>query len=306
MIKVIKCLSYLEALEASKDLKNTVAIETEYGDQYFGVKDGAKIELLHHGKFKKNLPSCLQMIPEKDNKSINHKFNNFIVSHFDLDTIFGIMWAGGYLKKTKVAIEISKLVALIDINGFYDFKINIFNQENKNHIIILAISSLLSFWTIDKKNPSKDIHKLILRIRDYIILGVPEETLKFLDIKNDKEENSFLKQFVKTELTLPGILITYIGGVSLTDRYKFNFIEHEMIVQYNSGSNSITLACRNETISKRFFGNSGVIEPLKTFFGNDAGGHLNIGGSPRNQKLQIEMLDAFIKFLKRTYFNIGI
>jgi len=301
MIDVRLCLSYEQAIQVSKDMVDIVAIETEYGDKYFGKKDGAVLELLHHGNLSSNKPASIALIPE-DYTPINYKFNNFIISHIDLDTVFGIMWAGGYLKNTKTAREISELVAYLDINGFYKFKNEILDYDNHNHIKLLAITSLINFWKINQNNLSKDIHKLILRIRDYIILGVPDEVKKYL--VQDINENDFLKDITELELSIPKVLVTYISNISVTDRYLNNGLEYDMILQYNTGSNSITLACQNDEIAEKHFGKKGVIEPLQLFFGNRAGGHKSIGGSPRGEKLQIEYLEAFLKFLKRNYFNI--
>jgi len=301
MIDIRLCSSYEQAVNVSKTMTDVVAIETEYGDEYFGKKDGAVLELLHHGKLSDNKPASTILIPN-NYENVNYKYNNFIISHIDLDTVFGIMWAGGYLKNTKTARVISELVGYLDINGFYKFKNELLDYNNPDHIKLLAITSLINFWKINLNSLSKDIHKLILRIRDYIILGVPESIKKYL--LQGINENDFLKEITELELSIPKILVTYISNTSVTDRYLNNGLEYDMILQYNTGSNSITLACQNEELAKKYFGSNGVIEPLQAFFGKKAGGHKSIGGSPRGKKLQIEYLEAFLKFLKRNYFNI--
>jgi len=301
MIEVKLGTTYEHAVKLSKTMTDVVAVETEYGDDYFGKKDGAVLELLHHGKLSNNKSASTILIPD-DYSPVNYKYNNFIISHVDLDTVFGIMWAGGYLKNTETARNFSELVGYLDRNGFYKFKNEVLNYDNPNHIKLLAVTSLINFWKINLNSLSKDIHKLILRIRDYIILDVPEDIKKYL--LQGINENDFLKNITELELSIPKILVTYISNTSVTDRYLNNGLEYDMILQYNTGSNSITLACQNEELSKKYFGPNGVIEPLQAFFGKKAGGHKSIGGSPRGEKLQIEYLEAFLKFLKRNYFNI--
>jgi len=310
MIDIKCCLTYEDALQTASEYfknKSIVAIETEYGDKSYGIKNGAVLELLHHGKNANNKSASTFLIP-KENYKNTLKYSNFIVSHIDLDTVFGIMWAGGYLKNTKSARNISGLVSYLDTNGFYKFKKDCLDINNPDHLKLLAITSLMSFWKISPETISKDIHKLILRIRDYLILGVPEETKKYVINNmlkiNTIRENAFLKKITYSDLCIPKLLVTYISNTSVTDRYLNNNLEYEIIVQYNTGSNSITIACQTEELAIKYFGDNGVIEPLQIFFGNTAGGHKSIGGSPRNSKLQIEYLEAFIKFLKRNYFNI--
>jgi len=310
MIDIKLCLTYEEAIQTATDYfknKDVVAIETEYGDKTYGVDDGAVLELLHHGKNSNNKPASTALIPN-ENKPNTYKYNNFIISHVDLDTVFGIMWAGGYLKNTPIARIISELVAYLDINGFYKFKKELLDINDSNHLKLLACTSLINFWKISPTTLSKDIHKLILRIRDYLILGVPEKTKTYLlnntILDNTLECDIFLKEITCDEFCIPKLLVSYISDISVTDRYLNNNLEYEIIVQYNTGSNSITISCQNEDIAVKYFGKNGVIEPLQLFFGDTAGGHKCIGGSPRNLKLQIEYLEAFIKFLKRNYFNI--
>ncbi len=297
MIKIIQCRSYKQAINKSKNLQNIVAIETEYGDEYFGKKDGAEIELLHHGKFE-NLPASIALIPKDETQNVNYRYNEFIVSHIDLDTVFGIMWAGGYLKNTYIAREISKLVAYLDEHGFYNFKNNLLDKTNQIHVKFLAITSIMNFWKIRPRTLSYDIHKLILRIRDYIVLPIPQDVKKYILVE---EETHFLDDVVQPQLNISNTLITYVSYKSVTNHYLYNGDEYEMILQYNLGSQTITLSCQDEAIAEQYFGEQGVVEPLQKFFGHSAGGHKSIGGSPRNKKLSENILKDFFIFLQDTY-----
>jgi len=303
MLTVQKCKSYTAALEYSKKVKGLVAVETEYGNDYFGVKDGAEVELLHHGEFEDNPPACLSFYKQK----IDKVYDNFIVSHIDTDAILGIMWAAGFLKPTKLVLELCQLIGNVDINGFHWFMEHKYNKINNNiQEKFLAIGSLVSSWKFNNINDSEDIsrmvHKLILRIKDLIMFNVPddvkERNINFIE-KKEIIKNSHLVK----ELSLPGVMVVYKGDTFLLDGYLVNDISNDIVVHYNIGSNTISMSCKNEKIAKRYFGENGVVEPLQNFFGENAGGRMTVGGSARDIKLQDEFLDAFIAYLRREYLN---
>jgi hypothetical protein len=99
-------------------------------------------------------------------------------------------------------------------------------------------------------------------------------------------------------------LLVYRAPFSLSTAYFIEDISGDVIVQFNEQSKTLTLACFNDDIAEKLFGKNGVIEPLQKFFGDKAGGKKAIGGSPRSQKLQPEILQAFLEFLNREYFNV--
>jgi len=90
---------------------------------------------------------------------------------------------------------------------------------------------------------------------------------------------------------------------SLTTAYNIGDITAEVIVQYNEQSKSITLSCFDEKVAEKYFGECGVLCPIQKYFGDDAGGKKSIAGTSRSHDIQPEMLDGFIKFLHREYFN---
>ena len=94
MINVLKCRTYedciqemqsLYANQGEKDVE-VVAVETEYGNEYFGVKDGAAVELLHHGDKENQFAASRSFYCQFP--QLEKKYDNFIVSHMDLDTFF--------------------------------------------------------------------------------------------------------------------------------------------------------------------------------------------------------------------------
>lgn len=304
MIKVLRCKSYEIALQQSKLLPSIVAVETEYGDNYFGVKDGAAVELLHHGKFNDEFPAATSFYKQ----GLHKRFDNFIVSHIDADTILGIMWAAGFLKPTKLVLNLSELIGEVDVKGFHwfmEFKYN--NIPKVLQEKFLAIGSVISSWKFPEKNDyediSRDVHKLILKIKDLILFPVPIEIIhrnkNFMEKKEIIKSNSMIK-----ELSIPGVMVIYKGDTFLLDGYSVNSVNNDIVIHYNTGSNTINISCKDETIAKQYFGETGVIKPLQIFFGEEAGGRVTVGGSPRDKKLQIEYLEAFVSFIRREYLNI--
>jgi len=304
MIKVFKCKSYEIALQQSKTVLEPVAVETEYGDSYFGVKDGAVLELLHHGKFSEEFPAATSFYKQ----GLTKRYDNFIVSHIDADTILGIMWAAGFLKPTKLVLKLSELIGEVDIKGFHwfmEFKYN--NIPKMLQEKFLAIGSVISSWKFQEKNDmediSRDVHKLILKIKDLILFNVPEDIIlrnkNFIEKKEIIKSNSVVK-----ELSIPGIMVVYKGDTFLLDGYSVNDINNDIVVHYNTGSNTINISCKDEEIAKKYFGSTGVILPLQTFFNEEAGGRITVGGSPRDKKLQVEYLEAFVSFIRREFLNI--
>lgn len=304
MITVLKCKSFEIALRESKKLKEVVAVETEYGDNYFGVKDGAAVELLHHGKFNDGFPASISFYKQ----GIKKRFDNFIVSHIDADTILGIMWAAGFLKPTKLVLQLCELIGEVDIKGFHWFME--FKYNNISKILqekFLAIGSIISSWKFPEKNDmeniSRDVHKIILKIKDIILFDVPVEIIQrnqnFIEKKEIIKSTSIIK-----ELSIPGIMVVYKGDTFLLDGYSVNDINNDIVIHYNTGSNTINISCKNEEVAEKYFGKTGVIKPLQTFFGEEAGGRTTVGGSPRDKKLQIEYLEAFVSFIRREFLNI--
>lgn len=307
MICVKLAKSYEAAVEAADGLKDVVAIETEYGDNILGEDHkNVKIALNHHGALQKNDAPALAFKRFRDQKP----FDNFIISHIDLDVLFGLLWAGGWLKETKTTTTLSKLIAHADVYGFHT--IDEFLKDIPQYLIdkYFLIGYLVNSWIINDdslllKDISREVHKLLLKIKDIILNPVDTKQLQ-------EVENWFLQQKLiaekhlveKRTLSDNDIMYVYRAPFSLTTAYKLIDNEAKIILQYNEQSRSLTLGCYNNEVAKKYFGKNGVIEPLQKFFGDTAGGKIAIGGSPREINLQPEVLQAFLAFLDREYFNI--
>jgi len=298
MIKVYICKSYESAIEYAKDLENVVAVETEYGQNYFGIKDGAKVELLHHGENQHNAPAATSFYIQ----GLTKRYDNFIVSHIDADTIMGIMWAAGYLKATRLVKQLSTLIGEVDEKGFHWFIEHKYNKMSRTlQEKFLAIGTTISMWSFNKSDDiSRDVHKLILKIKDIILFDVPDELIKrnidMIERKQELLEDDFIQKYSVNHL-----LAVYSGNKYVLDGYYVNNMLYDIIIHYNCGSNSINIAVRDEMIAEYYFGEKGVVEPLEKFFGIDAGGRKSIGGSPRDQKFSKKYLNNFCNFIKKEY-----
>jgi len=307
MIKVILAKSYNEArtfLEGADG--DWVAIETEYGDKTIDKTcSNVKLALNHHGDLQHmEAPSLVYTQNPK-------RYDNFIISHIDLDVLFGILWAAGWLKKTEITKTLSRYVATSDILGFHVIKELLELTRPEIQERYLAIGYLVNSWVINDNGNSlidisKEVHKLALRIKDIIIDGATPTQISDYQKWFYEQEKAAKKHLIeiKTLCESNKHLFVFRAPFSLTTAYQLNEIKADIIVQYNEQSKSITLSCFDEVIAEKYFNNKGVIEPLKNFFGPDAGGKKAIGGTPRDLDLQPEMLSAFVDYLYREYFNI--
>jgi len=242
--------------------------------------------------------------------NIKKKYDNFIISHIDIDTLFGILWTAGWLKITRVTRSLSDLIALADKNGFHivEREFKRYSPEIVNRY--LAIGYLVNSWVIvddglTKKDISKEVHKLLLRIKDIILDGATKEQIANYKQWFEKQTSSAKKYLIQILfLCDQENMFIYRAPFRLTTAYNLGDISSVIILQYNEQSKTITMSCINEEVAEKYFGKMGVIEPLQKFFGEAAGGKKAIGGSPRDIPLQPEVLNAFLEFLKREYFNI--
>jgi hypothetical protein len=308
MLQVYLAKNLEGAIEITKLNENWVAIETEYGDQVLDNSyDRVAASLNHHGHLQGEDPPALAYKHFK-----NPRYDNFIISHIDLDVLFGILWMAGWLKVTPVTKKLSDMVAQADKFGFHTLKETLEQAPKKIRDMYLTIGYLTNSWIIKDngattKDVSKEIHKLLLRIKDVILNGATPDQINQYEEWLDSQAKTVKKHLVQiVPLCNDNKLLVYRAPFKLTTVYMIGDkdIVGEIIVQYHEQSKSITLGCINDEITQKYFGDKGVIEPLQIFFGSEAGGKFSIGGSPRNMDLQPEILSAFVEFLKREYFNI--
>ena len=307
MLNIILVKNYEEAKKIAKELKSedkeVCAIECEYGENALEEPD-VDLALNHHGKYSDNLPPS-QRYDLYD--KLEKPFDNFIISHIDLDTIFGILWASKILRPTEIAKTLADLSAIQDLNGFHYMERYILDSlETAVKFRFLAIGHLVSKITIEDNDSiivdiSRIIHKAILKIKDIIVQGVPNY---YKDKINDWLINKE-KEAIKYLVDETDFYNFYIAsnGINLLSAYKVNNKFKEINIVYNSESRVLSLACFSEEEAIKYFGEKGVITPLQNFFGSKSGGRISVGGSPRDEKITKEQALAFKEFLDKEYFN---
>jgi len=308
MLNIWLCKDFDLAKEKVKEIAPCCTIECEYGDKVIDENiEGVELAFYHHGEYSDNQPPCLRW---EVYYQLKKPFDNFIVSHVDLDTIFGIMWASKILKPTDVAKKIAELVAIQDLNGFHYIESEILSTLNDPiKYRFLGIGYMLSRFKFEDDNMlcsdySKAVHKAILKIKDIIIDGVSDDLKNTIDtwlIEKEKEALKLVKNYRKN-------LFTYFiknGSINPLSAYKLPIHEDysKINIVYNSETGIITIACFNEKWAKIFFGENGVITPLQRYFGNSAGGRVTVGGSPRDKFVTKEEANGFVDWLNRNYLD---
>ena len=308
MLNIWLCKDFELAKEKAKEIAPCCAIECEYGDKTINEEiEGVELAFYHHGEYSDNKPPCLRWDVYEQ---LEKPFDNFLISHIDIDTIFGIMWASKILKPTDVAKKIAELVAIQDLHGFHYVESEILPTLNDPiKYRFLGVGYILSRFKFEDDNMlcadySRSVHKAILKIKDIIIDGVNDELKKTIDtwlIEKEKEALKLVKNYRKN-------LFTYFiknGSINPLSAYKLPIHDDysKVNIVYNSETGVLTIACFNEKWAKKFFGLEGVITPLQKYFGSTAGGRITVGGSPREKFITKEEADGFIEWLNRIYFD---
>ena len=308
MIKVLLCKDFELGKEKAKELAPCCAVECEYGDNVLDESvEGIELAFYHHGKFSDEKPPCLRWdVYEK----LEKPFDNFLITHVDLDTIFGIMWASKILKPTEIAKKIAELVAIQDLNGFHFVEAEILPKlKDSLKYRFLGIGYILNKFKFEDNNElcadySKAVHKAILKIKDVIIDGVDAELKKTIDNWLENKEKEVLKLVKNHRKDLFNYFIKS-GSINPLAAYKLPIHDtfSKVNIVYNSETGIVTIGAYNEEWAKKLFGEKGVIEPLQKYFGPTAGGRVSVGGSPREKFITKEEADGFVDWLNRNYFD---
>ena len=303
MLEVTLCKSFDDAVKLAEEKGRIAAIECEYGkDTLTEEYKGVEVAMYHHGEHSdKPAPSVRWDVYDQLEEPIDH----FIVSHIDLDTIMGIMWASKILKPSDIAKDIGKLAEIQDLNGFHYIEKNVLKDLHPNiKYRYLAIGYLLNknINIEDYQNPiidvSKMVHKTILKIKDMIIDGPSDEIIEQIDnwLKNKSDD-------AKTHRKISGIINVFKADKSLLSAYCIDGECSDINIQFNTGNNSITISAFNEDIAKKYFGKNGVITPLKEFFKEEVGGRISVGGTARDVMHTWDECIKFYKYIQKNYLN---
>jgi hypothetical protein len=255
----------LEAAQAA------ITIEAEYGDR---VVEGTQYTSAHHGPRGNNPAPCVDQGLDRladENTTIG-------LSHFDLDSLMGVGRALG----RKYPDSFAQLAAFVDTKGPHKLGQAGASEED--------LARLHAFWAWSAQNrlfpprdgSVQDVTEFIaaaLNVMDSILVDDPELLKAGREFKGKEDtlnrsslnHNGPIFQNVLLRSTLQEFvnhLYTVPGGAT-----------YKAVVSYNRKTGAVTCSLADPIEGV----NCG--EFVKSLWGDEAGGHTGIGGSPRNKPL---------------------
>jgi len=296
--KIIVASSLEEATEIANKYKgtfNVVAIEAEWGDLAL-EEPYVDLSINHHGA-RANNPCPAEIGLERD-VNYHNKNNVYILSHLDADTLFGIMWVEGMLNKNTETRNLCEIIAFSDKKGYHKAKDKYRDIKNTNlGRKWLTLGYLFSRNT--KVSPG-DVTDKVRLILEAAVKIIEHDSVKDLTIYKEASKWSSKKQKnVLEALDYEGEkILGFVGKLFYCDNYSLLDKTREFIVQYDTQLQTILFSSIDEATAKKYFGEKGVVSVLQEYFGDEAGGHVAIGGSPRNKKLSQKEYVDFINFVE--------
>lgn len=260
------------------------AIEADYGTDVINTDCIGVDSFYSHHKLDENYSQPSLAYQEEDRNK-----RNFLISHIDADTVFGIGWLSGIFTKTEKLIEISIMISQMDSLGYHNIDKKLLNKYQKEYVVIM------SFVAHAKKTIQKTKYK-----RYYNCTPIIMKTLFNICgiLYNDDILNSRYSKIIKSResLKINEQLKESDANIHVFRKKKNNFNEdnHSFIVIWNV---SISVYGRDTlTISKYI--PEGIPKFLNTYFPG-SGGHFNAAGTPRNKKVSLLEYKRLIYELKK-------
>jgi len=302
---MVKKVIVAQNLKAAKEIAtkykgkfNLVAVEAEWGDEAL-EEPLVDLSLNHHG-CRANNP-CPAEIGIKKPEVLEDKYKGntvYIVSHLDADTIMGIMWIENILETSKEISKLAEMVAYSDKNGFHNAQ-NYYQNLKDTDLYKKWLAMGYVFSRNSKTSPGEltnKINGIIYAINNIIKNTNIADTVVYNEANewNKNISKSAKKALVYTSDNILG----FSGKLFYCNNYNLLENKRDIIVQYDTEHKNIILAVFDKNVAVDYFGEKGVVSLLQEFFGDKAGGHTTIGGSPRNKKYKQEDFLKFIKFVE--------
>ena len=260
------------------------AIEADYGNSTIDTNCiGVDSYYSHHDSEDSNSIQPSLTYNEPNNK------RNFIISHIDADTIFGIGWLSGIFVKTDKLVEISNMIAQMDSMGFHNMDQIMLEKYKKEYEVIM------SFISHAKKTIQKTKYK-----RYYNCTPIIMKTLFNICgvLYNEFTLNSRYSKIIKSRETLKvnDKLKESDKDIHIFRKKKNNFNEdtHYFIVIWNI---SLSVYGRDTATVSKYIP-EGLPKFLNKLFPG-SGGHFNAAGTPRNKKITSDYYKILIYELKK-------
>jgi len=274
MKKIIISNNHKKIEKALSRFGGYATVEAEYGNL---VIKGNMGTLAHHaGAYKGGLCPCLY-----ENDNFNHFHDDDVevigVSHFDLDTLGGVL----ALQRIKPdAPEFWRVAAHVDIDGAH--RLNDANPSKK------TIDRLNAFWAWSESNrlfaprdgSVADVTEFFdkaYKILTLILSGEPEliqAGREWFEKKESLEKESFRE--------LIGGCILRESDMFVNTLYSHNSCLYSAVVALNAKTKAVTLSFADGGKE------SNACEIMQEIFGEKAGGHAGIAGTPRDGEYTID------------------
>jgi len=306
--KVIVAKDSIEAKEIAKKYKNSntkvVAVEAEWGDEAL-EEPLVDLSLNHHGSRHTN--PCPAEIGLKKPEVLEEYFQEntvYIVSHLDADTIMGIMWLEQKITKTPEVVTLSEMIAFSDKNGYHIAEEHYSNLKDTD--IYRKWLAMGYVFSRNSKTHPGDVTNRVNGIVYAITKIIANTNIKNMVVYKEAFEwkNRKITSAKSALVFKSDKLLGFSGKLFYCDNY--NLLEdgkRDFIVQYDIENKNILLAAYNKEIAIKTFGKKGVVGVLQDFFGDKAGGHIGIGGTPRNHKYTYSDFQEFLEYVEKKINN---
>lgn len=260
--------------ELAKNIQVAATVEAEYGRN---VVYGTNQTLAHHVEaFRKQPAPCnavVKVLKEED---------DILISHLDLDTLGGIMALMGEKPEDE---DFWVCAEFIDLNGPHHLHRFPKQQDKMNAYFCFSENNRLGRFE-EVRDVTDDVRKHIEAVKR--ILGEDQELL--LEGKRwEEEKEKEIEQSLVCETTKMRV---FKGEVFTAASYYSKKLDTvtSVTVNYNTKYQTITVATSDNSID--------CCELMQTLFGNEAGGHRGIAGSPRGEKMTEETFEKVIETVK--------
>ena len=285
--------------DALRKLDLEATVEAEFGDE---VVEGSQVTLAHHGSRSSNLPPCVQF-----EAPVLVEGGAIGVSHFDLDTLGGVMILLGYnpcawdADRERAELCFWDLAAFVDVNGPH--RLNDFKSKYSQEVVSCAVRWLRAFWawsSINKVFAPRDGSSL-----DCTDFFHSASEIVYRLFNNDEELLKEGEEWLKRQEGLNEESFECVDGNKhlVVLRVSDKFVNHlyqlpdgrmaSVVVALNTKFGSITVSRESDAV---LFNCREFVQEL---WGPEAGGHDGIAGSPREKEFNFDdVKGAFVAAVK--------
>jgi len=279
---------------ALSEYKNFAVVEAEFGGaEVMGSSDS--ITLNHHVRPERQCP-CLFRTADFP-AEVRGNVEAVGISHFDLDTLGGLMALRG--TKPEGHQDFWRLAAFVDLNGPHAVE----NQAMD------AYRQLAAVWAWSQKNRLfAERDGSVTDVTDFVAKA-EQAMLRILNMDADLMREGATLTHEEALLNASSFRTAFnmffdtarpvLAVVRVSDKFTNHLYRHEglvadLVVALNTTSGAITVSRRDGTVAVD------CRQLVQTFWGELAGGHAGIAGSPRGQVLTQSDLETFVDWLTLT------